>query len=279
MLHRTRGSAGTNGTPSNGGAPTRARGSARRGGSGPELGLSVLLVAGLALACSGAAEKEGSAGLPPGSAPEASAAAEPPGPAQVGAEAPPVGAAAEVAGAEAVASGGLARAGAAGADSAVTATQSSDQLAGGDAGGGMPAAGDCALPATVSFKRDVQPFLIASCGGGSGCHVVDAASTMAGGGYNHAYDWATAGAHASACPGGPLRFEVLVAVSEAANPPTCSKSRKMPPPDATGANQREPLTACQIATLQAWLEEPKVVQSHRPDDSSPATPYPMPPFN
>ena len=137
------------------------------------------------------------------------------------------------------------------------------------------------LPATVSFQRDVQPFLITSCGnqGGSGCHIIDGVSTMSGGGYDHAYDWITAGAHASSCPEKPTpyRYQVVVDVIQAASPPTCSKSRLMPPPSATGA--RAPLTACALATLKAWLAEPLVTQSHRADDSSPATPYPMPPFN
>ena len=104
---------------------------------------------------------------------------------------------------------------------------------------------------------------------------------MAAGGYDHAYDWITAGSHASSCPQtpNPKRFEIVLDVIAAANPPTCSKSRKMPPPDATGAGKRTPLGACQVATLQAWLAEERVTQMHRPDDSSPTTPYPMPPFN
>jgi hypothetical protein len=139
---------------------------------------------------------------------------------------------------------------------------------------------NCSLPATVSFQKDVQPFLITTCGGGNGCHIIDGASTMGSGGFNHAYDWLTAGAHASSCPtSNPKRFEVVIAVIDAANPPTCSRSRLMPPPDATGAGKRAPLNACQVATLQAWLNEPLVTQMHRADDSSPTTPYPMPPFN
>ena len=150
---------------------------------------------------------------------------------------------------------------------------------GGAAGGAI----GCDLPATVSFQRDVQPFLIKSCGstGSDGCHVIDAASTMSSGGWDHAYDWITAGAHASSCPEKPtpLRFQVVIAVIDQANPPTCSKSRQMPPPNATGGGLRAPLTSCQVATLQAWLNEPLVTQMHRADDSSPTTPYPMPPFN
>ncbi|MES1207023.1 MAG: hypothetical protein ABUS79_13885 [Pseudomonadota bacterium] len=152
---------------------------------------------------------------------------------------------------------------------------------GGAAGAGAPPG--CTLPATVGFQHDVQPFLIKSCGsqGGDGCHVIDAASTMSGGGYDHAYDWITAGAHASSCPEKPTpyRYQVVIDVIDAANPATCSKSRKMPPPNATGTALRTPLTACEEATLKAWLAETLVTQMHRADDSSPTTPYPMPPFN
>lgn len=151
----------------------------------------------------------------------------------------------------------------------------------GNPGTGGHGDSNCNLPATVSFQKDVQPFLITSCGGSNGCHVIDAMSTMGSGGYNHAYDWITAGAHTTSCPETPTpeRFQVVIAVIDAADPATCSKSRKMPPPDATGAGVRTPLTTCQIATLQAWLDEPLVTQMHRADDSSPKTPYPMPPFN
>jgi hypothetical protein len=148
---------------------------------------------------------------------------------------------------------------------------------------GRGGANGCDLPATVSFQRDVQPSLIKSCGstGSDGCHVIDAASTMSSGGWDHAYDWITAGAHSSSCPEKPtpLRFQVVIAVIDQANPPSCSNSRQMPPPNATGGGLRTPLTSCQVATLQAWLDEPLVTQMHRADDSSPTTPYPMPPFN
>ncbi|HZL17859.1 MAG TPA: hypothetical protein VFG23_08945, partial [Polyangia bacterium] len=157
-------------------------------------------------------------------------------------------------------------------------------------GGGSGAAGKsgsggngCSLPATVSFQKDVQPFLSTTCGGGNGCHVIDSASTVANGGYDHAYDWITAGAHPSSCPNTPTpkRFEVVIAVIDAADPPSCSKSRMMPPQDETGANLRKPLTVCQIATLQGWLDEPLVTQMHRVDDTDPTgtAPFPMPPFN
>jgi hypothetical protein len=153
----------------------------------------------------------------------------------------------------------------------------------GSGGGGTAGGNGCGLPATVGFQKDVQPFLITSCGGGNGCHVIDAASTAANGGYDHAYDWITAGAHPSSCPSTPTpkRFEVVIAVIDAADPPSCSKSRMMPPQDETGANLRQPLTVCQIAMLQAWLAEPLVTQMHRVDDTDPAgtAPFPMPPFN
>jgi hypothetical protein len=154
----------------------------------------------------------------------------------------------------------------------------------GDGGaGGSGGAGNCQLPATVSFQKDVQPFLSATCGGGSGCHVIDSASTTANGGYDHAYDWLTAGAHPSSCPETPTpkRFEIVLAVIAAAAPPSCSKSRMMPPQDETGADLRTPLTSCEVAALQAWLEEPLVTQAHRVDDTDPTgtPPFPMPPFN
>lgn len=140
---------------------------------------------------------------------------------------------------------------------------------------GAGGANNCNLPKVVSFQNDIQKaFLIPSCGT-SGCHVVDAASTKANGGFNHGYDWITAGAHTSSCPSGPKRFEVVLDVIQEANPSSCSKSRKMPPPGAAVPG----LTPCQIAALKAWLGEPMVLQTHRPDDSSPTTPYLMPPFN
>jgi hypothetical protein len=167
------------------------------------------------------------------------------------------------------ASAGGAAAGGSGAAAGAAATAGASNL------GGAAGANNCNLPATVSFKNDIQkPFLITSCGG-TGCHVVDAASTVANGGFNHGYDWITAGAHTSSCPDAPKRFQVVLDVIHAANPASCSKSRQMPPPGAT----QPVLTACQIAALQAWLAEPMVLQTHRADDSSPTTPYLMPPFN
>lgn len=151
-------------------------------------------------------------------------------------------------------------------------------------GGGIPS--NCNLSTPVSYKKDVEPILSASCGKntGNGCHVVDNSSTMGAAcpdgtktcGFDHAYDWITAGSHASSCPGtpNPKRFEVVLDVMHMANPPTCSKSGFMPPPPAA------PMTACQIAAFQAWLAEtPTAPQLHRTDDSSPTTPYAMPPYN
>lgn len=153
----------------------------------------------------------------------------------------------------------------------------------GNGGTGGSGASNCNLPVTVSFQKDIQPFLSTACGGGNGCHVIDSASTVANGGYDHAYDWITAGAHPSSCPNTPTpkRFDVVIAVVGAANPASCSKARIMPPRNETGANLRPPLTSCQIAALQAWLKEPWVTQSHRVDDTDPAgtPPFPMPPFN
>jgi hypothetical protein len=151
-------------------------------------------------------------------------------------------------------------------------------------GGGQGTAGAalvdaCGLPNVVRFKQDLEPFLSVSCGGGNGCHVIDNGSTVSAGGYDHAYDWLTAGSHSSSCPDTPFRFEIVLDVIREANPATCSRSRQMPPPDETGANLRTPLTDCQVAALAAWLAEPYVTQMHRSDDTSPSTPYAMPPFN
>jgi hypothetical protein len=185
--------------------------------------------------------------------------------------------AASVAGAAGMAgalSGGGASAGGAAAGGSGAAA-GSVATAGASNAGGAGGANNCNLPATVSFKNDIQkPFLITSCGG-TGCHVVDASSTVANGGFNHGYDWITAGAHTSSCPDAPKRFQVVLDVIHGANPASCSKSRQMPPPGAT----QPVLTVCQIAALQAWLAEPMVLQTHRADDSSPTTPYLMPPFN
>ena len=179
-------------------------------------------------------------------------------------------------------SGGAAGGGKGGASGA-GGSSSAGAGGGGTSAGGSGGAGSCKLPATVGFQKDVQPFLSATCGGGSGCHVIDSASTTANGGYDHAYDWITAGAHPSSCPETPTpkRFEIVMAVIAAADPPSCSKARMMPPQDETGANLRAPLTACEIATLQAWLDEPLVTQAHRVDDTDPTgtAPFPMPPFN
>ena len=192
-------------------------------------------------------------------------------------------------GGAAIGRGGL-RAGAAGSGGAAggkggaTGTGGSGAAGGGTGNsGGSAGAGSCKLPATVSFQKDVLPFLSATCGGGNGCHVIDSASTTANGGYDHAYDWITAGAHPSSCPETPTpkRFQVVLAVIAAADPASCSKSRQMPPQNETGANLRAPLTPCQVATLQAWLDEPLVTQAHRVDDTDPTgtAPFPMPPFN
>ena len=155
---------------------------------------------------------------------------------------------------------------------------------GGTGTGGVPS--NCNLSTPVSFKKDVEPILAASCGKNtsSGCHVVDNSSTLGSlcpdgtktCGSDHAYDWITAGSHASSCPEtpNPKRFQVVLDVIHGANPASCSKSGIMPPPPTAA------LTACQIAAFQAWLAEPLTMpQLHRTDDSSPTTPYQMPPYN
>ena len=146
----------------------------------------------------------------------------------------------------------------------------------------MPA--ECGLTLPVSFKKDVEPFLTASCGkgNGSGCHVTDASSTVGSlcpdgtkaCGFDHAYDWITAGSHNEFCNQSPppIRYTIVMAVLKGANPATCTESRVMPP-------EGPPPTACQLAALEAWLAQPKVLQVHRADDTSPAEAYLMPPFN
>lgn len=136
----------------------------------------------------------------------------------------------------------------------------------------------------VSFKADIGPWLNKSCGkgGGSGCHVTDDSSTANSlcpdgtkkCGFNHAYDWITAGSHNEFCmqTPAPIRYTVVTAVLASANPSTCTKTRVMPP-------DGPPTAECQKAALAAWLAEPKVLQTHRADDTSPAEPYLMPPFN
>jgi formylglycine-generating enzyme required for sulfatase activity len=143
----------------------------------------------------------------------------------------------------------------------------------------------CAVPSPVSFQNDVQGVLNTSCGktgaanaSNGGCHVLDDESTFIMGGKDHAYDWITGTAHASSCPETPtpFRFQVVMAVMQEADPPTCSACDKMP---AATTPAHAPLTACQLATLQTWLNETYVTQFHRYDGISPTTPYAMPPWN
>jgi hypothetical protein len=171
---------------------------------------------------------------------------------------------------------------------------SGGRAAGGSAGQGVAGAGvagsgnvggppaNCNLSTPVSFQKDVQGFLTTSCGKAvtGGCHVTDTSKTNLG--FDHAYDWITAIAHTGSCGKTPpyaKRFEVVLDVINAANPPSCPNSRKMPPP-----GMGTPLTTCQIAALQAWLVEPMVSQMHvkESDETAalyPAGPYLMPPFN
>lgn len=156
----------------------------------------------------------------------------------------------------------------------------------GGSGGSVIIPEGCNLSTPVSFKKDVRPFLTASCSKavGGGCHVTDAASTMnslcpdgtRACGFDHAYDWITAGSHNEFCNQNPapIRFTVVVDVMKSENPASCTQTRIMPPP-GMGA----PATPCQMAALEAWLALPKVLQVHRADDTSPAEPYLMPPYN
>lgn len=199
------------------------------------------------------------------------------------------GAGGSIAGAAGAAVGGVAGAAAGAANGGAGAGSGGSTAKGGAAGGGAPGtagaagANNCNLPATVGFQKDVQPFLTSSCGKGvgGGCHVTDVQKTSLG--YDHAYDWITAFAHTGSCGGPPYvkRFEVVLAVINAANPASCPKSRIMPPP---GMPAGVPLTTCQIAALQAWLAEPQVSQMHvtETDETAklyPPGPYLMPPFN
>lgn len=153
-------------------------------------------------------------------------------------------------------------------------------------GGSVTIPEGCNLSTPVSFKKDVRPFLTASCSKtvGGGCHVTDGDSTMnslcpdgtRACGFDHAYDWITAGSHNEFCnqTPAPIRYTVVVDVMKSADPASCTQTRIMPPP-GMGA----PATPCQMAALEAWLALPKVLQVHRADDTSPAEPYLMPPYN
>jgi hypothetical protein len=180
-----------------------------------------------------------------------------------------------------VGGGGATNAG--GGAGGVSSTAGSAGTAAG-AGAGPVIPPGCMVSNPVSFKADIGPWLNKSCGKGvgGGCHVTDDSSTANSlcpdgtrkCGFNHAYDWITAGSHNEFCQQtpGPIRYTVVMAVLESANPPTCSKTRVMPP-------DGPPATDCQKAALAAWLAQPKVLQVHRADDTSPAEPYLMPPFN
>lgn len=156
--------------------------------------------------------------------------------------------------------------------------------AGTSSGGGPVIPPGCMVSNPVSFKDDVGPWLATSCGKdkGSGCHVTDDRSTANSAcpdgtkkcGFNHAYDWITAGSHNEFCKQtpGPIRFTVVMDVVRKANPASCTSTRVMPP-------DGPPLDTCKMAALEAWLAEPKVLQLHRADDTSPTEPYLMPPFN
>jgi len=193
--------------------------------------------------------------------------------------APPTLGGAPTAGAAGGSSGGNSNSGAggvagtAGAGGTVTST-----------GGGPVIPAGCEVSNPVSFKADIGPWLDTSCGKGKGggCHVTDDASTVNSAcpdgtkkcGFNHAYDWITAGSHNEFCKQtpGPIRFTVVMDVVRRANPASCTKTRVMPP-------DGPPLNACQMAALESWLAEPQVLQLHRADDTSPTAPYLMPPFN
>jgi hypothetical protein len=174
--------------------------------------------------------------------------------------------------------------GAAGTDAGTAGAAGASGSAAAGSGGTTPLPPDCKVSSPVSFKADIQPFLTASCGKakGGGCHVTDGSSTTGSlcpdgtkaCGFNHAYDWITAGSHNEFCKQtpAPIRYTVVLAVMKGANPKSCSSSRVMPP-------DGPPASACQLAAVEAWLAEPQVLQLHRADDTSPSEPYLMPPFN
>jgi hypothetical protein len=151
-------------------------------------------------------------------------------------------------------------------------------------GGGPVIPPGCMVSNPVSFKADIGPWLNQSCGKGrgGGCHVTDDSSTVNSlcpdgtkkCGFNHAYDWITAGSHNEFCKQtpAPIRYTIVMDVLEKADPPSCTSTRVMPP-------DGPPATECQKAALAAWLAQPKVLQVHRADDTSPAEAYLMPPFN
>jgi hypothetical protein len=180
--------------------------------------------------------------------------------------------------------GGTSGGGATNASSGAGGVANTAGSAGSAAGAAPVIPAGCVVSNPVSFKADIGPWLNKSCGKGvgGGCHVTDDSSTANSlcpdgtkkCGFNHAYDWITAGSHNEFCQQtpAPIRYTVVMAVLERANPPTCSKTRVMPP-------DGPPITECQKAALAAWLAEPKVLQVHRADDTSPADPYLMPPFN
>jgi hypothetical protein len=170
---------------------------------------------------------------------------------------------------------------AAGGAGGTTAGSSGADAAG---GGGPVIPPGCVVSNPVSFKADIGPWLNQSCGKGrgGGCHVTDDASTVNSlcpdgtkkCGFNHAYDWITAGSHNEFCKQtpAPIRYTVVMDVLERADPPSCTSTRVMPPDGPA-------VTECQKAALAAWLAQPKVLQVHRADDTSPAEAYLMPPFN
>jgi hypothetical protein len=184
------------------------------------------------------------------------------------------------------AAGGAAGGGAANAGSGTAGVATSAGSAGTAAGsgGGPVIPPGCMVSNPVSFKADIGPWLNQSCGKGrgGGCHVTDDSSTVNSlcpdgtkkCGFNHAYDWITAGSHNEFCKQtpAPIRYTIVMDVLEKADPPSCTSTRVMPP-------DGPPATECQKAALAAWLAQPKVLQVHRADDTSPAEAYLMPPFN
>jgi hypothetical protein len=238
---------------------------------------------GSAAAGSGSVDARSAGGTPgaagAGTAGSVSTASGAPG----GAGAPAAAGASTSAAGQAAGGGAPATSGVAGSTQVASAGAAGSGLSSAGAAGGVFVDPSCKVSTPVSFKKDVEPYLSSSCGksGGSGCHVTDNSSTLNSAcpdgtmkcGFDHAYDWITAGSHTQCnkTPT-PIRYTVVLDVVRAAKPASCSGSRIMPPAGP-------PPSACQISALAAWLAEPKLVQTHRADDTSPAAPYEMPPYN
>ena len=114
----------------------------------------------------------------------------------------------------------------------------------------VAAAGVCRAAAPVDFARDVRPILSDRC---FSCHGPDESTRMAGLRLDTESGAKTArGQRTPVVPGNPEASELLHRVA-----PT-QPARRMPPP----YSDRKPLTAAEVATLRAWIEQGAKWQSH-----------------